>query len=577
MGPEKPPKVQASGGAAALEEDLHDSASALQPGLCDAALRELPLGTPTIVEWRYKGDTGKATQRWIGTRRATNKIHYFAHAVSQAHSTFSRFRDRSRLAYEKECSWPPESHVIVFSMRKYDESTGSIEAAEPVPPSTSVKERKKSSRKKQQQKASLRPSAMPISDVASPTEGDGMLQKLAEGHTVGAVLPDEQPTQNGSAHHMTGTAGQQAPCSVTGAVQPSPHDEDDTHEDLDELVGWWTGDNMPLEMRTLMSGFQRGHGSLPPVPQLTGSEVLALLARPVQTSIPALAKQGLVHTTRLEHQRMLKTLEALDADLLQAPITTAVIEHLTRRSNARRWRATTLLKYLCSAQGALAALPLYRHAPSVNLQQCVIWRQAIRGATIRAKQELPNQPEPATWPMIQQALKEEPSLPIRAAIIIMWMTCARGGCVLQLHSVDVVVHQDASMSVRFRKGKGARVRGPYTVHTASLPPMYLAMIKKWLAERSNKQLFPMLEGADIKTSLRRANRLLEQRSIRRGALMTLSLSPGITDSLLMEFSGHTQQATLRRYLNWGKTAAHLRTTMKQAADGFITNPTLKFG
>jgi hypothetical protein len=72
---------------------------------------------------------------------------------------------------------------------------------------------------------------------------------------------------------------------------------------------------------------------------------------------------------------------------------------------------------------------------------------------------------------------------------------------------------------------------------------------------------------DIKIALRRSHPELEQRSLRRGALQTLACAPGITDELLMEFSGHTRVATLRRYLNWGKAAPHLQQEMRRAAGG----------
>ena len=57
------------------------------------------------------------------------------------------------------------------------------------------------------------------------------------------------------------------------------------------------------------------------------------------------------------------------------------------------------------------------------------------------------------------------------------------------------------------------------------------------------------------------NRSLEQRSLRRGAIQALAKSPGITDEVLMMFSGHTQVATLRRYLSWGVAATHTRKVM----------------
>jgi integrase len=167
---------------------------------------------------------------------------------------------------------------------------------------------------------------------------------------------------------------------------------------------------------------------------------------------------------------------------------------------------------------------------------------------------------------VVKAIEQEPVLQTQVAMILSWFTAARCGCVLQLHAVDVEL-TDTGLSVRFRRGKSVRVRGPYTVHTPRLPEQLANKIRSWLEERAGRSLFPSTKGVGIKLALRRAHPELEQRSLRRGALQTLACAPGMTDALLMEFSGHTQVTTLRRYLNWGKVATHLRTEMVKAAGG----------
>ncbi len=349
------------------------------------------------------------------------------------------------------------------------------------------------------------------------------------------------------------------------------HDADDDVADLEELMGWWTGDNFDKD---ILRAFLRHHGNLPPVVQMTGRDLKKILESPKNMFVPALARAGLVRTTHMEHLRMLSHLAEMPETLLDAPLTTAVVEFLTRRAIERKWKASTLLKYLCSAQGSLAMLPMYLRSPPVLLTQCSIWRQALRGATVRAKQELPKQPTPATYADVCKAIELEQSLPVRVAIIMSWMSCARCGCILLLNRSDIELHPDASLSIRFRKGKGARIRGPYTVHTTIVPPRFLSMVKSWLNQRKTT-MFNMIKGPDIKVALRRVAAGLEQRSLRRGSLMTLSCTPNITDAMLMEFSGHTQQATLRRYLSWGTQASHLRTSMVEVAKT-LTAPSIRF-
>lgn len=199
----------------------------------------------------------------------------------------------------------------------------------------------------------------------------------------------------------------------------------------------------------------------------------------------------------------------------------------------------------------------------------------MRAAGIKAREELPKQPTPATWQEVTKVLDSEKSLPAFAAILLAWLTCARTGCVLQLSTEDVVINPNHTLSVRFRKGKSVRARGPYCVHTTVIPPRYRKRLIKWLAQRRHSLFTGAITGPDIKLALRRVNPQLEQRSLRRGALQQLATFPGITDATLMEFSGHTQVATLRRYLSWGTAAAHLRTTM-QAAAAPLTTPSIRF-
>lgn len=309
------------------------------------------------------------------------------------------------------------------------------------------------------------------------------------------------------------------------------------------------------------------HVSLPSVVQMQGSDIVAMTKASPPIAVPHLARLGLVQTTMREHERMLKTLSSIPADLLAAPATTAISTHLTRTAIERKWRASTLLKYLCTAQGVMALLPLYRRTPAVQLNTCPIWRIAIKGATIRCKEELPQQPRPASLQEVRQCLRSEQSLPLFAAILITWLTCNRTGCVLQLSREDVELSADGRMSVRFRRGKGVRVRGPYTVHT-KVDEMFLPRLQQWLQQRRGR-LFSMVTGTQIKLSLRKVNAQLEQRSLRRGSLQLLSTAPGITDQLLLEFSGHTSVKTLRRYLSWGRQAAHLQTAMQSV-------PTIQF-
>ena len=369
-----------------------------------------------------------------------------------------------------------------------------------------------------------------------------------------------------------------SPQAIDGAPPQPPVDQSDEHyepqaddepEDLEDCVQEWTGKNFADDV---LSSFRMGNGiQLPAVAHMTGSDLIKLLGAP-PAQPPSLALCGLVKTTHAEHQRMLRRLANMDSRWHLAPLTTAIIDFLTTEKRLRKWAATTMLKQLCTAQGALALLPMHRQAPPVRLTDCPTWRQAMRAATIASKQMLPAQPQPATWAEVARTLDTEPNLPVFCAILLAWMTCARVGCILQLRRNDVEIHKDGTTSVRFRRGKSVRTRGPYTVHTTTIPPRYLARLERWLVQRRNTMFDGSTTGAQVKLALRRTNPLLEQRSLRRGSIQTLACSEGITDETLMLFSGHTQVTTLRRYLSWGKAATHTRETMTRAARNILTGP-----
>jgi len=350
---------------------------------------------------------------------------------------------------------------------------------------------------------------------------------------------------------------------VNEEAEPS-HDPDDEPEDFDDLVDFWSAAPGTFPEDALRP-FRSGNGaSLPAVAALRGSDLVALLKQPTPP-MPRLAAEGLVATTRAEHLRTLRLLSDMPPRLQNLPLSAAIITFVTSLASSRRWRHTTRLKKLATAQGALTLLPLYRTAPAITLSTCPTWRQAMRAAGIKAREELPRQPKPATAAEVTQAIAKEPSLPTAAAIIVAWHTAARVGCVLQLDAEDVLLNSDRSISVRFRRGKSVRARGPYTVHTGPLPRQHFDRLLRWHARRRHSLFKTSTTGAEVRTALRRINPELEQRSLRRGSLQALAQSPNITDEVLMLFSGHTQVSTLRRYLSWGVAARHTQKVMSAHA------------
>lgn len=337
--------------------------------------------------------------------------------------------------------------------------------------------------------------------------------------------------------------------SSSSSDAASDDEADDDDSAWDRLAAPPNQDLAPL--------FQLGNSAVPAVALMMGHNLLSLLANP-PVKLPSLVRTGMAPGTRSAHRGALNLLSGIQPQL---PLIPAILKHLSATKSLRKWRHSTFMRYLCSIQGALSALPLYRsHTHPIYLQRDPTWQSAIRAAGIAAKEEQPQQPLAASLTETSKALALEPSLPNRVAIILAWVTCARVGCILQLKVEDISTSlTDNTISVTFRRGKSVRTRGPYTVHSA-VTPAWMTTINRWIATRKSF-LFPtQLQGKDIKLSLRRAHPRLEQRSLRRGSLQHLARS-GVSEETLMLFSGHTQISTLRRYLNWGQIGSQKRDLM----------------
>jgi hypothetical protein len=174
---------------------------------------------------------------------------------------------------------------------------------------------------------------------------------------------------------------------------------------------------------------------------------------------------------------------------------------------------------------------------------------------------------------VRKAIEMEPDVAVKMALLVTWLTCGRGGDALLLkpENVELVTKthkgvEQLGMEVNFWKGKTVKTRGSYMVFTQS-PPEDLKeeFINFQQKMRKEDYLFKGVKGAQIKDALRRVNPKLEQRSLRRGAIQTLSQTGLFKDEELLHYSGHTNVAMLRRYLNFGKLSGEGAKLSAQAA------------
>jgi integrase len=312
----------------------------------------------------------------------------------------------------------------------------------------------------------------------------------------------------------------------------------------------------------LLSAFRRGHGACPPVTLVTGQDLL--LACSLPPTGPAMATstawRGLAKETRECHTRLLRLLASMPPTFSALQVSAAVAEWLEAERIRRKWKYSTRLKYAASAQGALAALPLYRQgAIPIELGSCPVWRAAMRRAAALARTEIPAQPAPATKAQLVEACRQEESLPVKAAMVMAWAVAGRVGDILRLRTQDAQL-AGVTLTVTYRQHKTLVARGPYSVAT-ELSATEAEIVGRWRTARQEQGfLFPAPEklGPMVRSALRRVDPHLEQRSLRRGRLLSMA-EAGVPETVLLEYSGHTSTRMLRRYLRWGAALTAVRT------------------
>lgn len=544
-----------------------------------------------VVEWSY---VGEARHRfWIGTINPTgDSITYRAELKADKAFPF-------RAGHSKVCAFPPPPASIILHRRinatKYF-SEKPLVARFP-PPKQELTCRSTIYKEEGEQWVSLLQRFRRFPKIAKtlrypPAETKQRASLISEEGKTRALLMKKFATQRPSLQPKPAPLiapliaqsdppliaesdppddpfGLELPEQISDGRERGEVNDDDEPEELPDLADAVARLSAP----PLDLPFRCGNGAdIPPVAALKGCHLMQILSLRAP-HIPSITMLSLVKSTHQEHRRMLSLLATMPTQLQSLPLPDAILEFLMRKRKIKKWKWSTTIKYLATAQGALSSLPLYRDCKTgIKLTDAQIWKHGLRAAGRKAREELPQQPMAATWSMVQQGLRSESSLPLFVAILLSWMSAARVGCILQLSRGDVSLHPDHTLSIRFCRGKSVLARGSaYTVHTPAVPFEFTNRLKRWLDERKT-WLFPReTTGKQVKLSLRKINPALEQRSLRRGSLQALSKAPSMTDELLMLFSGHSSVKTLRRYLNWGTAADHTKRSMIQAAAASLTN------
>ena len=224
----------------------------------------------------------------------------------------------------------------------------------------------------------------------------------------------------------------------------------------------WTADLMALNIRPPPSS-AKVEGDTTTVKKLKEIPNLPRQTEPYDPYFTTATAQS----TRANHVQVLNILKTLPDAMNNMTITQAIPSFINTMKGKRDWMASTTLSKLSTAHGVLKALPYYIvDAPTIIMQSSTIWKTALRGATIEANLETPNQSLPLTSIHLYQALTTA-TPEMSACLEIAWLTAGRIRDILLLPPKHVSTAAEGVVMIKFTDGKVAK-NGSYTI---AVPPI----------------------------------------------------------------------------------------------------------
>lgn len=252
--------------------------------------------------------------------------------------------------------------------------------------------------------------------------------------------------------------------------------------------------------------------------------------------------------------------------LQQAHISIACIRALYKIKAEHNWKWSTMQTAMGLLTGVLSCLDAYTRAHPYKLSEMGSWRLATRRVTKQTHLEEVKQSAPATIDDIRKAAQLLNKAPrAKLLLILAWSHAARASNVMTLQpqwfSTDNTI-------ITWKKAKTTAKRGPYS--TSSSYGEFTEFVRTEIAAYTDRAA-PMFNKDDltqVRTALRSLNKDFDLRSFRRGALQALA-TQGIPIATLMQFSGHTTERSLLRYLNWGQKYGEAYNRGTTAAKAFL--------
>ena len=304
---------------------------------------------------------------------------------------------------------------------------------------------------------------------------------------------------------------------------------------------------------------------------------------------------GLSKRVRERHRRLLMDFRAwITPETAEMPLDDALVQFISKtRHHGKRnkaWSESSTLRNMTALAGAFTQLPVYTDCrASIDLGRSPTWKSALRGQEIKTKMAEPVNQAAMRYGDVKIAVEAAVAADdneVAVAIMLTWLCAGRVGDATQFHCEDIEF-APIDQALRFqhvkilmRRGKTAKQADPHTVYSV-VPPEWKATMDLYMEKRGKQQtLFTRATDRDwgklsaaITAALRVAGEQFGQRALRRGALQTIAADPAVDLATLRTFSGHTNDATLLRYLNWGHESGKQAALAQTAARNlFPTDP-----
>lgn len=262
----------------------------------------------------------------------------------------------------------------------------------------------------------------------------------------------------------------------------------------------------------------------------------------------------------------------------------ALIYHVSmnQQESKRPWLPATHFRYLTALDGAFSKLGVYvtNFEGGIRLSESPEWRNALKTWSRTSVEHQPINQVAATAEDILLAVHLNQDPQIRAFMILMWLLAARRGDVMKLRSANVSLLPEGQLKVLVQHGKGVLFRqGAYHI-ISHVPPVWFQEISLFLESRKDHLLLfdqSLATSTDIINALRVANPQLSCRAIRRGSAIAMAKDQNVSEETIMMLTGHKNQNTLRRYLDWGNfSAKNHKASQKAAKDNLAPSTTALF-